>query len=109
MFTVAKVLSFLSAYWVKAVIVVAIVGAIWGHGYYTAYQYWDDWYDLKVIEQNAINKQAEERGLKEAERIKQEEQNDEEKLKQNELEAQTDPNRNSPALSHDSVQRLKRL
>lgn len=100
--------KFSSPLW-KVCALLAVALALWGHGYYTAYQYWDNWYDAKVEEQNKINKEAEAKGLKEAERLKQEEQKDEDILKQNEQESQNDPNRDTPALSRDSVQRLNRL
>lgn len=94
---------------IKGAVVLVVAGSIWGHGYYTAYQYWDDWYDAEKLRQTTINKEAYERGLKEAEKLQKEEQKDEDMLKQNEKEAATDPDRDRPALSRSSVQRLNRL
>jgi hypothetical protein len=95
--------------WTKWLLVLFFLFGVWGHGYYAAYQYWDKWYDKEVLEQNEINKKAYDRGLEDAKRLEQEEQEDADKLKQNEQESQNDPNRDAPALSSDSVQRLKRL
>lgn len=89
---------------------VALVAAsIWGHGYYTAYQYWDNWYDQEKSRQITINKQAQERGEQKAKELIEEEKKDEAILQQNEKESATDPNRDRPALSRSSVQRLNRL
>jgi len=102
--------AFLSSGTLIKIGAVALVAAsIWGHGYYTAHRKWDRWYQAERIQQETINKAFEERGRQEALRIMQEEAKDEDISKQNEQEAQKDPNRDSPALSRGSVQRLQRF
>lgn len=89
--------------------VLAVVASIWGHGYYTAYQYWDNWYDAEKTRQTEVNKQAQERGKQKAKELIEEEKKDEAILQQNEKESATDPDRDRPALSRSSVQRLNKL
>lgn len=105
MFTLTAILSYIKPY----LLIGLVISAVWGHGFYTAYQYWDNWYDKEVQEQKDINQRAYDRGLEDAKRLKQEEDKDEDTLKQNEQESQKDPNRDAPALSLDSVKRLNRL
>lgn len=89
--------------------ILMVVSVVWGHGYYTANSSWKTWYKEEQTRQVSINKKFYEQGIAAEKRLKQEEQDDENILKQNEQESENDPNRDSPALSRDSVQRLKRL
>lgn len=104
-----KLFTGLGIPYLKIGLIVLAVTLLWGHGYYTAYQYWDNWYDKEVQHQKDVNKRAYDRGLEDAKRLEQEDKKDEDTLKQNEQESQNDPNRDTPALSLDSVQRLQRL
>lgn len=85
-----------------------VIGSVWGHGYYTAYQYWDNWYDKEVSRQNQVNKNYYNLGIKEAKRLQEEDKKDEENTKQLEQEADQAPNATTSVLPRSSVQRIDR-